>query len=210
MHPVLQQFQRDTAEHLMEVLHDDGIYRHLRFSRAHSGAYHFALTTWPGYLCISGDMGCFTFSRISDMFEFFRDNNSSMGINPSYWAQKLESGASTADRRLYMEWDGDAFVRAVVEEYKAWLESGALPEPDTTEAVKDEIRNEILEKAEFEEVACMAVSEFYCSDASGLFQDFLIDMGNSCHRYSFHYLWCCWAIVHGIAEYDKLKAKVAA
>ena len=28
----------------------------------------FDIVTWPGYLCYSGDMGCFVFTRLPDMF----------------------------------------------------------------------------------------------------------------------------------------------
>lgn len=69
---VLNRFLINTANHTMKIHRDDGIYRHLEFSRNGSNSYRFDLVTWPGYLCVTGDMGTWTFSRIADMFDFSR------------------------------------------------------------------------------------------------------------------------------------------
>ncbi|WP_129138827.1 hypothetical protein [Modicisalibacter coralii] len=210
MHPILERFQRDVASHQMEVLHDDGLYRHLRFSRDGSSAYHFNITTWPGYLAITGDMGDFVFSRVQDMFAFFRDEPGRLGINPGYWAEKIQAGASTPDRSLYMDWDEKAFKQRVVEEYKRWLESNGPLDPEVSSDLKDQIREEILDEAHSEELACVAVANFHSDDAPDLFDDFLMELGSSCHEYSFHYLWCCWAIVWGVSRYDEQREAAAA
>ena len=57
-------FQHDIATHQVVILRDDGVYRHIRFKRPTTMCMHFDLVTWPGYLCYSGDMGCFVFSRL--------------------------------------------------------------------------------------------------------------------------------------------------
>ncbi|MEN5374297.1 hypothetical protein [Stenotrophomonas hibiscicola] len=44
----LARFEKDTAEHQMEVLLDNGVYRHLRFKRPGSYAFSFDVVTWPG------------------------------------------------------------------------------------------------------------------------------------------------------------------
>ena len=105
--PIAERFARETAKHRMTVLHDDGLYRHLRFTEMHlcndaewrttNGFYWFDLITWPGSLTINGDCGTYTFSRITDMFEFFRG----YGINPQYWAEKVqgETRSSPTARR---------------------------------------------------------------------------------------------------------------
>lgn len=54
------------------MLHEDGIYRHIRFRQPGTMCMHFDLITWPGYLCYTGDMGTYVFTRLADMFEFFR------------------------------------------------------------------------------------------------------------------------------------------
>lgn len=84
--PAQEEFLKSVSEHKMTVLLDRGTHRHLHFSNG-SFNQHFILTTWPGYLCISGDMGCYVFRRLKDMFCFFRGE----GINVQYWAEKCEA-----------------------------------------------------------------------------------------------------------------------
>jgi hypothetical protein len=83
-------FIKDTAEHEMTILHNDGLYRHLRFKKPGTRFYWFDLITWPGYLTIAGDMGTFTFERTEDMLTFFRGAGD---INPQYWSEKIRPNA---------------------------------------------------------------------------------------------------------------------
>lgn len=90
-------FAADTTNHQLTVLHDDGLYRHLRFTAPEGGFYWFDLVTWPGKLAVVGGFGDgYVFSRVEDMFTFFRtptlvDDNPN-GINPGYWAEKVVDG----------------------------------------------------------------------------------------------------------------------
>ena len=69
--PTEDSFLKDVAQHEMSVLLDNEIYRHVRFFRPGTNCYSFELITGPGYLLYRGDMGCFEFERMYDMFEFF-------------------------------------------------------------------------------------------------------------------------------------------
>jgi hypothetical protein len=122
-------FRRETAGHQMTVLHDEGLYRHLRFATPGSSLYWFDLVTWPGCLTVGGDIEAFAFSRTDDMFAFFRAGT---GINPSYWAEKIRAGGVPA--REYSE---DRF-RQVVTEY---AQASAGEYPGLMEAVDAEIFN---------------------------------------------------------------------
>jgi hypothetical protein len=84
--PSEQSFLKDIANHQLEILLDNGVYRHLRFkANANSWNMWFDVVTWPGFLAYSGDMGCFVFTRIADMFEFFRSNKADgLPINQGY------------------------------------------------------------------------------------------------------------------------------
>ncbi|SQC93443.1 Uncharacterised protein [Cedecea neteri] len=99
---ILTCFLRDVALHTLQIHRDDGLYRHLRFKRPGTNAYYFDIVTWPGYLTITGDMGTWTFSRVSDMFNFFMDSHfghrASFVINPGYWSEKFEAGAGRSRR----------------------------------------------------------------------------------------------------------------
>jgi hypothetical protein len=96
---IAERFARDTATHQMTVLHDDGLYRHLRFRDRQHSFFWFDIVTTPGQLVFSGDGESFVFRRATDMFEFFRSGlrrNGTIKINPGYWSGKLTSGREAA------------------------------------------------------------------------------------------------------------------
>lgn len=81
-------FTEHTAEHVMTVLHDDSLYRHLRFRKPGTGIFGFDVVTWPGHIAISGDMGDTTMARIDDMIGFVAKPGSDR-ISFGYWAEKI-------------------------------------------------------------------------------------------------------------------------
>lgn len=114
-------FLKDAGSHVMTVIRDDGVHRHLRFRKAPPAGseYWFDLITWPGSLCIDGDMGTYVFRRLPDMFEFFctdREYNEKrgrkLGINAGYWGEKLQA---TANHGGHIEFSKSDFCRRVIE-----------------------------------------------------------------------------------------------
>jgi len=115
-------FRANTEKHEMRVLHEDGLYRHLRFAEPGTGIWHFDLITWPGSLAIRGDIGeGFIFTRIDDMLDFFDTGRRGPGeINATYWAEKLDRGSRSVKEfsdKAFREWlrdreDGDLIVEA--------------------------------------------------------------------------------------------------
>ena len=65
-------FLGDIKDHTLQILRDEGVYRHIQVKSPGSYCYAFEVITWPGWLCYTGDMGSYTFQRLNDMFEFFR------------------------------------------------------------------------------------------------------------------------------------------
>ncbi|WP_075737482.1 hypothetical protein [Streptomyces acidiscabies] len=131
---IAARFTRDTTRHQMIVLHDDGFYRHLRFTNRPLGygEYWFDLITWPGCLTIRGDFGdAYTFSRLPDMFKFFRGK----GINPHYWAEKLSGG-----RESVKEYSEDKLRQLVTEYFVDGVRYGDAPR-GLGKAVREEILN---------------------------------------------------------------------
>ncbi len=59
----LERFLGDVKGHVFEIKNDDGLYRNITVKKPDSSIYGYKITTWPGYLCISGDMGTYVFSR---------------------------------------------------------------------------------------------------------------------------------------------------
>lgn len=184
-----ERFKNDTANHEMNVLHDDGLYRHLRFKAPEHGFYWFDIVTWPGSLAIRGDMDGYMFTRLTDMFEFFRGK----GINPGYWAEKLEGGRDSA-----MSYDQDSFERQV-KQYVA----EAIREGDAPRGIGAEVTRDIFEWGDIthEAGARKELVDFKFGDWT-----FGETWEWNFRSYDWSFLWICHAIVWGIDQYDAAKA----
>lgn len=192
---IAERFARDTANHRMTVLHDDGLYRHLRFKAPDTGFYWFDLVTWPGNLSVTGDFGDgHTFSRTPDMFEFFR-GSSRYGINPMYWAEKVQTGR--CGLRTYEE---DRFRELVVEHFVETVRYGDAPR-GLGKAVRGEILNDPDVYYEGGARAALEAFEFKGFRFTDTYEWDLTE-------YDWSYLWCCHAIVWGIEQYDKARMVV--
>jgi hypothetical protein len=186
---IARRFAKNTAEHQMTVLHDDGLYRHLAFRNTeHGWLYWFDLITVPGALIFQGDGESFTFRRTTDMFEFFRGSAWQGRPNLHYWAEKVTSEQSALKR-----YDEDLFVRTMREHYVELIRDGDVP-PGTSKALLAHAEDYDLS---FEENARAMIDEFehegfHFSDTwEWDFRD-----------YHWWFVWACQAIVWGIAQYD--------
>ena len=188
-----EQFWKDTARHQMTVLHEDGLYRHLRFSSRTTGygEYWYDLITWPGCLTVRGDYGDgYTFSRERDMIPFFR-SRSGRRINAHYWSEKLDGGRSSAK-----SYSPDLFRQLVVEHF-----TDAVQYSDAPRGLGKAIRAEILNQdLHFEEEARSLLEAF---EYKGF--EFHDVWEWNFHDYDRDFLWACYAIVAGIARYDRVR-----
>lgn len=190
-----KEFLRCVERHQMKIRRDDGVHRHIRFSNPNDCNQWFELLTWPGNICFSGDMGTFVFQRIEDMFRFFRadKNSTSIRINPSYWAQKCEA----SDRDGIEKFNPDTF-KARVSDWLNDLEDG--------DSIRDEVEDQIMDRADDGEYpAINAAIEFTDNDGHQPFQDFY---EVNCREYTYCFLWCCYAIVWGIRQYDQARSRM--
>lgn len=205
-HPTQKTFLRDVATHQITIIKDDGLYRHIRLKRPDSTSYYYDLITWPGYLSMTGDMGCYVFQRNRDMFEFFRPDSyalnrvkSGLYINPCYWGEKLE--AVNAQDGAIKKYCPATFTKSVKEYF---LRHG---KKSFNSELFREIKSQVLNSADDEYEAVTAVREF---EHEGFeFVDFW-EYGIT--DYTYHYIWACYAIVWGIQQYDAAttKAEIAA
>lgn len=189
-------FCADVANHAVEVLRDDGLYRHLRCS-AGSFVYQFDVITWPGYLCYTGDMGCFVFSRLPDMFAFFRGRREAM-VDRGYLAEKCTAADKTDGLREYSE---ALFERAVRSDYEAYAED--LEDVDKVN-MWTEIEAEVLPRAaDGLHFAVQAALDFTYRGHNGVqhlvFADF---WEHRLEEYTGRFVWCCYAIPWAIERYD--------
>ena len=184
--PSYDEFLKNVKNHSLEKLKDDDVYRHLTFSNNSSFNQKFHITTWPGYLAFTGDMGDFLFSRLKDMFEFFRDDLSLGRINPSYWSEKVMAGKW---RRFSL----DKFRSNVLFDVRGQLDLG-----DDEEMPKDIMDDLYYLLTASDEYECVAQIRDFQHDKIS-FDDFW-EHDNT--EYNYHYVWACYAIVWGISKYD--------
>lgn len=181
-------FERDTANHVMTVVRADGLYRHLTFRNPDTLAYWFDVITWPGYLTITGDMGSYVLKREADMLAWLRHDRS---INPDYWSQKVQAGETRA-------YDVDYARHLLSEQFIDWLRD---VEPDlSADEVRDgwdEIHETVTAYAEFESTLREEVEALHARYEkrfkTGPFHDL---WETSFETYTWHFLWCCWAVRH--------------
>lgn len=196
------QFLKDVKTHTMTVCLDQGGYRHLQFRKAGENRWHmwFELMAWPNALEIRGDMGTWSFSRIEDMFEFFRSRPDSdrgrLYINPSYWSEKLEAEDRVAPHRQF---DIDVFKAAIFD---------TLDNYDLTRKKKAEIRHELTERVFNESDETLLRSELDKFEHDGFHFSEVWEISGQAYTYRF--LWCLYAIVWGIQQYDLQKKKQTA
>jgi len=213
-------FLKDVSGHAMEVIRDDGVHRHLRFRkpRPAGSEYWFDLITWPEMLCIDGDMGTYVFRRLDDMFQFFRtdreynkDRGRKLGINLGYWSEKLRA----PDSRAAEEYSADKFRQYVKEAFAQWVEQ-TQPDDDASDDERAAFDTEkVALWGEIEDdVLCAADDgEIRAHDSATGFEGRRWNFSFSdawewdCRDYTFHFVWCCYAIAWGIEIYDEHKAK---
>lgn len=203
-----ERFLNDVANHEMEIIRDDGAYRHIRFKRPGDSAFYFDLHTWPGYLCFTGDMETFVFSRLNDMFDFFRTDQryakpGEIRINRGYWAEKLLA----TPRRGHTEFDDDKF-RKVVNDYRRNMVRRArelgIRREDRRE-LWDEVDSQVLSETDNGEHRAMIAAYEFMHDIDGHGFQFEDLFEHNFERYTFHFTWACYAIAWGIQQYDSAK-----
>lgn len=183
---VASRFYGDVEKHVMRVIMDNGVYRHLTFKRPGDSVYHFSLVTWPGHLAITGDMGTYVFSRLQDMFQFFHGR-----VNPSYWIEKCVSrdgdGITDWDEEAYLGWLDD-LVRDVLEFRQGDDRSLA----EFGHAIAEARRNSGEEGEAIESVRAL-FNEGWIDDLPE----------SQFTQPSYHILWCLHAIKWGIEKYQR-------
>jgi hypothetical protein len=200
-----QRFTHDVRHHRLAIKQDDGLHRHLKYRKhgPHRWLHWFELVTWPGSLAIRGDMGSYQFSRIDDMFEFFRRRDG--GINPSYWAEKLD----TIDKHGPVMAFDTSHARAVLaDQVEDWPSDAKREAFDEIGRVLDDhcdqhgqAFREACERFEYVD------ARDYTDPKKHTFSD--VWEWGSAQVYTYRFLWCLRAIVWGIAQYDKAKAAPA-
>lgn len=194
-----EEFTIDVAGHVMTVLQNDGVRRHLRFGAPGSSNQQFDILTWPGHLCYTGDMGTYVFARIEDMFAFFRRRpRGAESVNLGYWEEKVLA----VDRDGVRTYDADLF-RAQIKE---WFDALDFENDQVRAEAWQSVRAEVLTYADDgRHRAVQAALEFEHAGEL-LFQDFYevrVDV------YTGRFVWCGYALQWAIEQYDQANAAPA-
>lgn len=213
-----ERFDRETKGHKLEVLHNEGLYRHLRMRHPVRSEYWYDVITWPGNLAVRGDYGeSYVFSRATDMFEFFAhelDRDGSISINPQYWAEKLTS------HDVSRKYDDDTFREEFKQQAEHLIEGQAI-EPDQVERFRAEIEA-FLEMEDYftADAAIHAVESFRFwnnerHEDHHLYRNEAVEFDDcyewigSCTVYEWGYLWACHAIMLAVREFYALYGRSA-
>lgn len=190
-----ERFLADVAEHTLTVKLNAGLYRHLHFSKRGNCVHWFDLVTWPGALVIRGDMGAWAFSRVEDMFTFFRSDGGK--INPDYWSEKLLAGVNDG-REHAKVFDRDEFQKSVLEHLENYCSLEGADLAAVTEAMRDEVFREDnqhdLYRAAYDFKHRLPGGEIFRFDGCEIPGGMV---------FAYHFIWCCYAIVWGIEQWDK-------
>ena len=180
-----QAFLKDVEKHEMTILHDNGVYRHLRFAQPETSHYSFEIVTYPGTLVVTGDMGAYTFQRLHDMFNFFRGDY----INPQYWGEKLVAH-SRDDYRKYAPSDLEAYVKDHFENRKDEYS------PEEQVRLWEELEGILGAENEYE--AHEALRNFEDEETGYRFED---SWEANLWHYALRYLWILHAIRYSVDVY---------
>ena len=201
-----ESFLNNVKNHTLTVLLDQGVYRHIELSNSGSFDQYFEIITGPSYLFYRGDMGSFAFERLPDMFEFFR--RPELKINEGYWRQKvvaenMHDGCEKFSIKVFEDYVRRAFDNFIYEKKLSEIETESF----------NKLFDEVL-CVEFEHEAYERISEWCFSlTINGEEKDFKAKdvFGQDTWEcdfkdYTVHFIWCLYAIVWGIQQYDKFKS----
>lgn len=194
-----ERFLNDVSGHVMTVLEEDGVHRRIRFSKPDSGVCRFDLITWPGYLCFCGDMGSYVFTRINDMFQFFRtvppsSEKDKLLINLSYWEEKCIAADVQGGTRRYSK---EKFVESIRE----YMASHEWPFSARKAVAQDLLP--YLDECGGEGAYALATERDF---AGYRFEDLF---EYEFKEYTFRFIWCCYALAWGVQKYDEMKVAEA-
>ncbi len=198
---ITDRFLEIVKDHEMIVKNDDGLNRHLIFKNPKTSSYWFELITWRNCLCINGDIGTYTFSRIKDMFAFFRNDN--MSINTGYWAEKLKSISVFGGLKVVSQNRFDSFIEQEVKDY---IENEEIDEKYYKE-ILEQVKDEFQPDTSSIDVLYQEASNFSCFlDYNEELEEFKFSEdfyeSFSVEDYSPQFINCLSAIVYGIKLYD--------
>jgi len=195
-----KRFLEGIKNHKMKIIKDDGLYKHLRFKAPDTYCMYFDIITYPGGLLYTGDAGTFVFSRIEDMIDFFRNDKKELLINPCYWAEKVK--AESISGGGIKEFDSEIWKKRIIEYWEEYYEDDI--DSEKAQITLSEIHENIFhgESSEWYWVSTIYNADFTDKRFAGW--DLFESLGDG-KKYTWHYLWCCYALSWAVIQYDNNK-----
>jgi hypothetical protein len=185
-------FLQNVEKHVMTIVKEDGVHRHLRFAQPGTQNQYFDIITSPGRLFFVGDMGDVLFERDRDMFEFFRCSTDELRIQASHWAEKVTAVGKEGVSRF--SWG------VFCENLRGWVVNGEDSAADTAAL---STLNDILSDADQDYIGAQAILREYNVDFEDDVGIELTDFSEYSHdEYTVHFLWACYAIVWAVKQWD--------
>lgn len=215
-----ESFLKDVQNHQITIMLDSGLYRHVRFKQPGTNNCYFDLITGPGYLLYRGDMGCYEFERLKDMFEFFRTDleyakkkGKQLSINTGYWAEKCQAdskfgnGIEGFSSKIFEEKVRELAKEFVDDESSAFYDDKNYDSNEERAEAFNEQIDELISSVSNGQEAHNALRDWefnqFDFEARNVFgQD---SWEYDFNEYTHHFIWCCYAITWGIEQYDKVK-----
>lgn len=179
----VQNPQFNPAGYVVSVRHDSNVHRYMYCQRCDTADGSFSITTWPNHLAISGDMGCYVFSRVFDMFPFFNVQRSDF----EYLRSKLEAQDVHSPA---LEFSHKAFVSRLQDMVTEYTDAGEL-----TSGQQEELQ-ELLDSSEIGQTCneCLArVAE--------ISEDITMNWEGACMEIVPRFQWACEAIHWAVTNY---------
>ncbi len=178
----VESFLKDVENHKMvSCIGNEGV-RDIKFKKPDSGDMWFGISTFSGHLCIYGDMGCYVFSRYGtdDMFNFFRSTE--LKINYSSWSEKIVATSRFGKNNNGNSWEYFDFDKTIANIKENYWDS------DKVLAALEEVSEDNSDVRVYDQL----------NEIEGL-----EDVGeHMVYSPCYHVLWCMYAIVWAIQQYD--------
>ena len=199
MESIIKIFNKDIADHELEVIVDNGVNRILEFRNKNGSSNQFFIVMQAkGRICFTGDMGEFVFTNHdADMLAWFHGN-----MSLSYVAEKCRTGGT----RKFDEDSAKESIKMMVDDFCTdyiydYSESGCDDEDDDNFEValanwQQSLYDEVLDDLDFESEEAFYRTAYNLSVRVDDSMKFEIDAcdGIGCMEYTGHFKWCVAAM----------------
>lgn len=206
---IKKKFLENVKDHEVTIICDNGEIKSIIVKNPKDYIHNFTITSWKDHLCISGDMGTYVFNRENtDMFSFFRTEiGQELSINPDYWHEKLVADSCYKPSQEYSD---ELLVECLYEELEYYCEDNDLCE-NAKQSIKYHIKDYFFRVKDWDQAIYLIKTkdwvEYKDSEELDAFAECLADdceiSQQDVNSHSYWYIWCLYAIVWTINQYDK-------